>query len=108
VINIYILPVGVVLRFLLLSEDKFVIGFFDLSDKDRTWTFKYSESFEYSGYLPLNDFPLIRNTYGHQSCVKLLLERVRINDQKKCLDLPDAIFNGKGKIGEHLQLHIVQ
>lgn len=104
----FILPNEAILRLLLITEEKFIVGFFDLSDKDKTWTFKYSDAFIYSKKEPLLEFPIIKLTYGHETCVKWLLERVRLNDNKKCLDLPDAISNGNGQIGKYLQLHIIQ
>lgn len=70
------------LKILLTAGDD-LIGCFQLSSESK-WTFRYYENFKQSLFLPIEDFPLTENTYGHEICSKWLSSRIStINDELK-------------------------
>lgn len=54
-----------------MAVDNTTIGTFELWP-NRTWTFKYTESFKRSDLPTLEEFPLVECAYGHEACMKWL------------------------------------
>jgi len=103
------LPIGVILRLVLTAlESEVVIGNFDLSDS-RTWTFKYTEDFKKSNFIPITAFPEVEFTYGHQICVKWLADRMNIDPSKdKGISFSEVIGRKSILTKTPLELHVVQ
>lgn len=73
------LPMGVVLRFILMVSGETMIGSFDLTADTKKWSFKYVENFNDLTFLPIEEFPEVGHTYGHEACSKWLASRLSSN-----------------------------
>ena len=69
------------IKFVAVGHGGVVIGNF-LLDQNRVWSFSYSNSFKCTSFPTLEDFPLVDKTYGHDSCVKFLSERLKTGIEK--------------------------
>lgn len=97
------------MKFVLIAPQDLVVGYFSLSDTTRQWTFKYSDSFKHSDFHPLEDFPLLNCVYGHETCVKWLVERISATDSiGKGFSLASVINSKFNRKGSPLELHLLQ
>ena len=103
-----ILPKGVIVRFVLIALDEIIIGNFDLSEETRTWSFKYDDGFFNTCFMPLEEFPEIGHTYGHEACTRWLASRITANEKTtKGFSFAEAI-NRKSEFSKSaLELHMV-
>lgn len=95
------------MKFVLLAPVNIMVGIFELNEDNRQWTFKYSDEFKKSDFLPLEGFPLVDNTYGHDACVTWLSSRITIKDLGKGFTLASAINNRFNKSCSPLELHLI-
>lgn len=95
------------MKFVLMAPQDLVVGYFSLNT-NRQWTFKYSEGFKNSEYHPLEDFPLLNCVYGHETCVKWLVDRISPTDSiGKGFSLASVINSKFNRKGSPLELHLL-
>ena len=95
------------MKFIALGPRGLIIGHF-LLNQSRQWSFSYAEDFKKSNFSPLNAFPLLDKTYGHDSCVKFLSERIKVTGGvTKGFSFASAISEESANKNHPIEIHVL-
>jgi len=91
------------IKFIALGPNNLIVGYFTLN-KNKVWSFVYAENFKQSVFSPLEEFPLLDKTYGHESCVRFLSERLK-NNQSLSNGVSDISCLNNDDRGRPVEIH---